>query len=109
MENEQEIDDLITLGGCGHVTYWRFPPNLSRCPYNHCKSAFKYRSDLITHYKKMHAPDLILCTICEKPVTALDMNNYYKHYIEKHPGIEPPIKSITQKKQVRIVHLVANN
>lgn len=111
-QNDEETDDLITLGGCGQITYWRFPLNATLCPYFRCKSTFKYRSNAIAHYKKIHAPDQILCTICEKPIVATYITYFYKHYREKHPGVDIPenmnisVEEDRQPTQVRITNMM---
>lgn len=89
-KDDEEVDDLITLEGCGNKTQWRFlKTDWTRCPVLVCKTTFKLRSHAILHYKEFHARDFCFCTVCEKPVYASTVASFLKHYQEKHPGVDP--------------------
>lgn len=72
LENVEPDDDLIALSGGGMVTHWKLPKNILRCPVKWCaRVRFETRSDLLIHYKTVHARHYILCLICDKPVGQL--------------------------------------
>lgn len=88
------IEDLITLTGCGYITQWRFPQNQQQCPNNLCRADFESRSEAIVHYQERHADHMILCDICNKPI-ALGIKagiqspvNFTNHYKRMHPNTE---------------------
>lgn len=94
-END-EIDDLITLSGCDHITQWRFPQNQKRCPIHLCHEEFESRSAAISHYQEQHASHSILCDICNKPILLSvkfgieNPHNFYNHYKRMHPNMKIP-------------------
>lgn len=85
------VDDIIILTGLGQRTEWRMPPNTTRCPFNKCGEAFEDRSALKTHYQEQHAPHMVLCEICDKPLTANHISTVLRHYREKHPNAGRPL------------------
>lgn len=100
MNNVDQVDDdLITLGGCGQVTQWRFPQNLSSCPVLKCLKQFNSRSDAITHYKLKHAKNAVYCSLCNKPIAAPLPGIYKLHYNRLHPNIKNPFDEITENKR----------
>lgn len=50
--------------------------------------AFMSRSDAIQHYKDQHSNNSIFCYLCEKPILALQPNDFKAHYDEAHSNIE---------------------
>ncbi|XP_055296597.1 zinc finger protein 271-like [Sitodiplosis mosellana] len=97
-ENEDSnVDDLITLNGCGHITQWQFPRNQKHCPSHTCCEVFKSRSAAISHYQEKHADHSILCSICNKPIALSVTNGRYhsrhnilNHYERMHPNTKVP-------------------
>ena len=90
-----EIDDLITLNGCGYITQWRFPRNQQQCPKHLCRQEFKSRAAAISHYQEKHANDAILCEICDKPIATgkikrLRHLSFLDHYKRLHPNTKIP-------------------
>lgn len=83
-KNEDEVDDLITLRGCGRITQWRFPSDITRCPVHRCPHTFHSRAKAINHYKEKHANYAILCPICEKPIAAHSKHGFISHYEKWH-------------------------
>lgn len=73
---------------------WRLPQNTTRCPVMMCREAFEDRSALIFHYQQQHAPHMVLCELCDKPLKAVNSDIYLKHYRERHPGCDLPINLI---------------
>lgn len=88
-EAEEDNDDLITLTGCDQITQWRFPKDLKKCPVQNCTLQFKTRSTAIVHYKKQHAMDAVLCSICDKPISTKHRETFTKHYSRMHPNVVP--------------------
>lgn len=89
-KKDDDIDDVIILKGLGQSMKWRMPPNTTRCPVNKCREAFENRSDLTIHYQEQHAPYMVLCEICQKPLTAPNIGIVLKHYCERHPNSGKP-------------------
>lgn len=89
-QSDNEVDDTITLRGCGQVTQWRFPKKIKCCPVRSCSTQFEHRSKAISHYRKHHAKNYIFCSICEKPIATTYPQDFVRHYDIKHPGIEVP-------------------
>lgn len=93
-----DVNDLITLNGCGYITQWPFPPNIKQCPNHLCKEVFECRSTAILHYQEQHANHSILCNICNKPVLLAVENttgrankfNFINHYKRVHPNMKIP-------------------
>lgn len=87
-DEDDKENDLITLRGCGKVTYWRFPPKLTHCPIKTCLIEFGVRSDAIRHYKNHHAHYAILCPVCVKPIACANGGFFgiKKHYKKVHPN-----------------------
>lgn len=83
-------DDLVTLYGCGYITQWRFPMHLKECPVRGCRLQFKNRQNTIAHYKKVHAKNAILCSLCNKPIAAKQASLFIKHYRRMHPKSSVP-------------------
>lgn len=73
---------------------WRLPQNTTRCPVNRCHEAFEDRSALKFHYQQQHASHMVLCKICDKPLAAVSLEIYLKHYRERHANSGPPINLI---------------
>lgn len=88
--DDEEIDDLIELKGLGLVGLWQFPKNINRCPSKGCKVVFKSRSALLAHYRSIHAPNNVLCPICQKPFQATYPSNVYQHFLHNHKNMEIP-------------------
>lgn len=97
----KEIDDLITLSGCGLTTEWRFPKCLKKCPVSRCDNRSRSRLNAILHYKKQHAMHSILCPICVKPICALHKNNFLSHHRHCHPDKEIPYNFDTSEEEMR--------
>lgn len=55
-----------------------------------CSIKFGIRSDAIVHYKKHHAENAVLCSICDKPICATNLSNFKLHYKKVHPNAEVP-------------------
>lgn len=87
---EEEVDDLITLEGSGHITQWRFPSNITRCPVHNCRETFEVRSAGIAHYKEKHAKGAILCLLCDKPIYAPNVLTFVNHCRDRHQGEQIP-------------------
>lgn len=87
-EDHDDEDDVITLNGCGRISHWKFPADLTNCPVFKCNAEFGLRSDAIDHYKKCHAMNAIYCSMCEKPIAAYTLSNLKAHYTRMHPGID---------------------
>lgn len=90
-EKRNKDKDLITLTGAGHITQWRFPKNLTRCPVSNCQKKCSTRSAAIEHYKNHHAIRAILCSICDKPVAAKTYDSFIEHYRKQHPQFDAPL------------------
>lgn len=104
-END-EIDDLIILNGCGYLTQWRFPTNQNQCPMHLCKEVFKSRSAAISHYREQHANHAVLCDVCNKPIAiGRNLSNIINHYKRMHPNAKYPYESgnETEKTEVQTV------
>lgn len=82
------MDDLIILTGLDTQAEWHLPKKLKRCPVPNC-SIKADRRTLVLHYRKFHF-NAIVCTICEKPVSATSPHNVIHHYERKHPAEEIP-------------------
>lgn len=87
----RKINDCITLSGCGYTTQWQVPKNLTRCPNKRCRKTFENRSNLIEHFKKMHADSSIYCTICECPIGGGCLSNFLSHYKFMHRNVKNPL------------------
>lgn len=112
MENTtNEEDDMITLHGCGQITYWRFPQNIKQCPKISCLEDFDSRLDAIDHYRQQHAEKAILCTLCNKPISTLQAWNFEDHFRRMHPFKTIPYDfnggntSVSEKLQNKIVEV----
>lgn len=79
---------MIRLSGCGKITCWLFPKHQQVCPIESCDMQFMSRSDAIQHYRDQHSNNSIFCYLCEKPILALQSNDFEQHYVEEHPNIE---------------------
>lgn len=99
-DDDDDDEDLITLSGKGHITQWRFPKGLKKCPATRCDSHFEEWSDAIAHYKNQHAMDAILCTICDRPICVRHKWNFTKHYKTMHPGVTMPNHQTPQASDV---------
>lgn len=88
--DEEDVDDLIELRGLGMIRLWRFPRNINRCPVSRCNAAFKSRSDILAHYRTLHAPNYILCPVCSVPVSAPYPSYVIKHFQNAHKDMEIP-------------------
>lgn len=88
--DDEDIEDLITLSGCGIITKWKFPKNKKSCPVIGCHHDFEKRSDAITHYKEQHAKKSVLCSICNKPICAQWKDHFIRHHKRMHPNIDVP-------------------
>lgn len=97
-ETDDEVDDLITLEGCGQISQWRFPRDVSRCPVRNCTETFEFRSVGIAHYKEQHAKNAIFCLICQRPVLTKSLSFFINHYREKHPGEELTAYNFDEKR-----------
>lgn len=89
-QSDDEVDDTITLRGCGQITQWHFPKKIKCCPVKKCFVQFEHRSKAISHYKRHHAKNYMFCSICEKPISTSYPQDFVRHYDQKHPGIEVP-------------------
>lgn len=81
---------MIELRGLGLVGLWQFPKNISRCITKGCNAAYKSRSDLVAHYRSVHAPRNVLCPICQKPFQATHPSCVYKHFRSNHKDMAIP-------------------
>lgn len=77
--------DSITLNGLGVETHWIFP-NVTLCPYKPCRRNMKTRSNAIEHYKSKHAHHVILCPLCDTPISAHVLDDFKEHYLHLHPN-----------------------
>lgn len=82
-DDNNEDDDLIELTGQNRVTKWRFPKDLTCCPYRLCRKQFQTRAKAMNHYKAEHAGYSILCSVCNSPVSAKSINEFNRH-IRRH-------------------------
>lgn len=96
--DDNSINDMITLFGCGKTSQWRFPLKLKYCPAINCTKIFKSRSDAIVHYQQSHANNAVFCTICNQPVSASHKSLFIKHYTTNHPDVEFPLQEFDNKK-----------
>lgn len=83
-----ESDDLILLEGCGQISQWQFPADLTKCPLDNCDIQFAVRSDAIIHYKNQHAKKSIYCSICDIPIYAEHVEDLKGHYEGKHIDVD---------------------
>lgn len=90
-EDPDENYDLILLKGCGQITKWKFPADITRCPVSNCLRNFENRDALILHYKKRHARKSILCYACNAPMSVYNDKDFEDHYRRLHPDLEMPI------------------
>lgn len=86
---DEEDNGWMTLKGCGHITYWRFP-STTQCPAQRCSSTFRTRFECKNHYKVTHAQHSILCPTCNKPINVLKPKNFLRHHQLKHAGVKMP-------------------
>lgn len=91
-DDDDVDDDLITLFGCGKIWHWNFPKKIKRCPIRNCSAKCNARLDAIAHYQKYHTKNAILCSTCNKPVSAQKKSNIVQHYAAHHPHVKPPLK-----------------
>lgn len=95
-------DDLITLRACGHITKWRMPADMLKCPVLNCQQVFKQHLSLVTHYKENHADGSLLCALCDKPLRVYaGGNDYIKHYQIKHPNHKIPFEFVKQRNRTK--------
>lgn len=108
--DQDDDNDWITLNGCSHVTYWRFPQTTS-CPSVRCSLTFPNRKMAKRHYIEVHAKYMILCPNCNKPINAKMSLNFLKHHREMHPNVAMPyefmIKRTTKVHRTTVI-VVAN-
>lgn len=67
---------------------------MKNCPVKGCrfsKSKFTTQSAAKMHYKKYHSMNAIVCSICDKPVSTLQLSNYIAHFKRKHKNVENPL------------------
>lgn len=95
MDNDRES---ITLRGCGFVTQWRFPDDLTRCPVGRCFKRFNSRSSAKEHFISKHADDSVFCFACNKPIAACKRGIYLAHFKRKHPKIQNPFQHFNDNK-----------
>lgn len=69
---------------------WQFQASKTNWPVQWCNTKSKYRSAAIDHYKKMHAPNSVLCHICKIPILITSPVNYKRHFQCFHPHIKMP-------------------
>ncbi|XP_031628721.1 uncharacterized protein LOC116344364 isoform X2 [Contarinia nasturtii] len=112
--NAIDVDDLIELKGFGVITKWHYP-DINNCAVNGCGLAFGHRSLAIDHYRKCHADNFILCSIC-KPNKPISTHNALPHYKRSHPDAEIPwiqsekvINVPSERTKVNELNLVENN
>lgn len=86
---EDDDNGWITLKGCGRNTYWRFPQT-NVCPSRVCLLQFSSSSECKNHYKESHAPHMILCPSCDRPIDVKLNRNFLKHHRIMHPGVKMP-------------------
>lgn len=93
---ESEFDDdddseVIELTGCGTISHWRLPKEITKCPIRNCDKQFNARLDLINHYKECHAKHSVYCKICHKAIISQGINNFKRHYARVHPNENCPL------------------
>lgn len=93
MDKVNEADDPITLSGCGQVTYWRFPTNMTRCPLLSCQETYPTRSATMNHFKIFHAKNAILCHLCDKPIFTYSFEGFNEHFRRFHATEPLPFPS----------------
>lgn len=93
---------IVILTGLGQRTEWQLPSNITRCPLNNCRQPFADRSALTAHYQEQHAPNMVFCEICDKPMSANNhINSVVKHYRDKHPNVGLPSKLLSLLRNAR--------
>lgn len=67
---------------------WPFP-RVTWCPHRGCNENFEHRKEAKNHYIIQHAPNVVLCTLCEpkKPITTYVIP---AHYATVHSGAQLP-------------------
>lgn len=93
-------DDRIVLNSCGIKSHWKVPVGMLQCPNARCEQTFKMRTDLIRHFKENHAEGSILCYVCQRPIRALQFDQYERHYRRRHPFIKVPFTGGGQDEQL---------
>lgn len=85
-DDEDSEDDLIPLTGLDSYSNYRFPL-IKYCPLPSCLVLFGVRSDAITHFRKKHSTNAVLCPLCKKPLLVPEIE---LHYQETHPKHDIP-------------------
>lgn len=90
------------MNGNDQTTQWAFPKRLKKCPTLNCSAKFQSRSQAACHYQKHHS-NAVVCTICDKPISANGLQNVVQHYNRIHPNDDIPhdIKEKMDKKKKR--------
>lgn len=97
---DNESDSFVILGESNHskVVKWRFP-NTSKCPIKSCKNNYETKALALKHFQREHAPDAVLCQICDKPVYTKSFREHTREHLIMHPypaadddNYEPPEK-----------------
>lgn len=83
-----ETGEIIILSGCNRKVPWQFPKQTTQCPSSRCRKQFDIRSDVIKHYKSMHAMKSTLCFVCKKSVSTRNINDLRWHCKKNHPAID---------------------
>lgn len=92
-KNNENDDNVITLKACGHITKWRVPADIRKCPVLSCQQVFEDRPLFIAHYKEAHANGSIFCSVCEKPLrVSHGGKDFIRHYQIKHPNHQIPFE-----------------
>lgn len=81
-DEDDSENDLFILTGLGRVTEYRFPL-ITYCPIPTCRVLFGIRSDALTHFRKRHELDkIICCVVCKTPIPTSGLE---LHYVQEHP------------------------
>lgn len=94
---------MIILKGGSHVSEWKFPPNITKCPSRKCASDFTNRIEAIAHYRKKHAMNYQYCSKCKMLIPTHKMKNFNSHYLKVHPSGKDKRIQPVEMKEVRIV------
>lgn len=106
-EKKMYLDDFtVKLEGCGKITFWQFPKT-KRCPVFKCRQSFDSRATAMNHYKRKHARHYYCCSICRKPIYALNKKVLLLHYRIKHPKKHTPFS--IRKSQTSVDNLQLKN
>lgn len=98
IETERKTD-MITLTGWGMRSIWQFQISQSNCPDQGCTIKLKNRSVAMSHFKKVHALNSVLCHICNIPILINPPINYKRHFQRFHPHMKMPQKYINMMQQ----------